>query len=177
MEQSEGIHFDRYDALLERSFVKHLGKVTKVVGLTIESVGPMAKLNDLCLIRSNSSYSLIKAEVVGFRDDRVLLMPYDNVEGVGLGSWVENTGAPLQVPVSDKLLGLTLDGVGEPMNAERLGDDCAHYSVEASPPYPLSRKLIDQVLTLGVKAVDGLLTVGKGQRIGIFAGSGVGKST
>ncbi|MCI5884129.1 MAG: flagellar protein export ATPase FliI [Eubacterium sp.] len=177
MEQSEGIHFDRYDALLERSFVKHLGKVTKVVGLTIESVGPMAKLNDLCLIRSNSSYSLIKAEVVGFRDDRVLLMPYDNVEGVGLGSWVENTGAPLQVPVSDKLLGLTLDGVGEPMNAESLGDDCAHYSVEASPPDPLSRKLIDQVLTLGVKAVDGLLTVGKGQRIGIFAGSGVGKST
>ena len=134
-------------------------------------------MNDLCLIRSNSAAGVVKAEVVGFRDDRVLLMPYDNVEGVGLGSWVENTGAPLQVPVSEELLGLTLDGVGEPMNADSLGADCAHYSVEAAPPDPLSRKIIDEVLTLGVKAVDGLLTIGKGQRIGIFAGSGVGKST
>ena len=166
MELSEKIHY-----------VKHLGKVAKVVGLTIESIGPMAKLNDLCLIRSNSAAGVVKAEVVGFRDDRVLLMPYDNVEGVGLGSWVENTGAPLQVPVSEELLGLTLDGVGEPMNADSLGADCAHYSVEAAPPDPLSRKIIDEVLTLGVKAVDGLLTIGKGQRIGIFAGSGVGKST
>ena len=176
MELSEKIHFDRYEALLDRSYVKHLGKVAKVVGLTIESIGPMAKLNDLCLIRSNSAAGVVKAEVVGFRDDRVLLMPYDNVEGVGLGSWVENTGAPLQVPVSEELLGLTLDGVGEPMNADSLGADCAHYSVEAAPD-PLSRKIIDEVLTLGVKAVDGLLTIGKGQRIGIFAGSGVGKST
>ena len=177
MELSEKIHFDRYEALLDRSYVKHLGKVAKVVGLTIESIGPMAKLNDLCLIRSNSAAGVVKAEVVGFRDDRVLLMPYDNVEGVGLGSWVENTGAPLQVPVSEELLGLTLDGVGEPMNADSLGADCAHYSVEAAPPDPLSRKIIDEVLTLGVKTVDGLLTIGKGQRIGIFAGSGVGKST
>lgn len=177
MELSEKIHFDRYEALLDRSYVKHLGKVAKVVELTIESIGPMAKLNDLCLIRSNSAAGVVKAEVVGFRDDRVLLMPYDNVEGVGLGSWVENTGAPLQVPVSEELLGLTLDGVGEPMNADSLGADCAHYSVEAAPPDPLSRKIIDEVLTLGVKAVDGLLTIGKGQRIGIFAGSGVGKST
>lgn len=177
MELSEKIHFDRYEALLDRSYVKHLGKVAKVVGLTIESIGPMAKLNDLCLIRSNSAAGVVKAEVVGFRDDRILLMPYDNVEGVGLGSWVENTGAPLQVPVSEELLGLTLDGVGEPMNADSLGADCAHYSVEAAPPDPLSRKIIDEVLTLGVKAVDGLLTIGKGQRIGIFAGSGVGKST
>lgn len=177
MELSEKIHFDRYEALLDRSYVKHLGKVAKVVGLTIESIGPIAKLNDLCLIRSNSAAGVVKAEVVGFRDDRVLLMPYDNVEGVGLGSWVENTGAPLQVPVSEELLGLTLDGVGEPMNADSLGADCAHYSVEAAPPDPLSRKIIDEVLTLGVKAVDGLLTIGKGQRIGIFAGSGVGKST
>ena len=177
MELSEKIHFDRYEALLDRSYVKHLGKVAKVVGLTIESIGPMAKLNDLCLIRSNSAAGVVKVEVVGFRDDRVLLMPYDNVEGVGLGSWVENTGAPLQVPVSEELLGLTLDGAGEPMNADSLGADCAHYSVEAAPPDPLSRKIIDEVLTLGVKAVDGLLTIGKGQRIGIFAGSGVGKST
>ena len=177
MNPSSVINFDRYDALLERSLVKHLGKVTKVVGLTIESIGPEAKLNDLCIIKSNSGAGTVKAEVVGFRDDRVLLMPYDNVEGVGLGSWVENTGAPLQVSVSEELLGKTLDGVGDPMNALQLSEDSRKYSVEASPPDPLSRKLIDEVLPLGVKAVDGLLTVGKGQRIGIFAGSGVGKST
>ncbi len=177
MNPSSVINFDRYDALLERSHVRHLGKVTKVVGLTIESIGPEAKLNDLCIIKSNSSAGAVKAEVVGFRDDRVLLMPYDNVEGVGLGSWVENTGAPLQVSVSDELLGKTLDGVGEPMNAPQLSENSHKYSVEASPPDPLTRKLIDEVLPLGVKAVDGLITVGKGQRIGIFAGSGVGKST
>ena len=177
MNPSSVINFDRYDALLERSLVKHLGKVTKVVGLTIESIGPEAKLNDLCIIKSNSGAGTVKAEVVGFRDDRVLLMPYDNVEGVGLGGWVENTGAPLQVSVSEELLGKTLDGVGDPMNALQLSEDSRKYSVEASPPDPLSRKLIDEVLPLGVKAVDGLITVGKGQRIGIFAGSGVGKST
>ncbi len=177
MNPSSIINFDRYDALMERSFLKHLGKVTKVVGLTIESIGPEAKLNDLCIIRSNSAVGAVKAEVVGFREDRVLLMPYDNVEGVGLGSWVENTGAPLQVPVSDDLLGKTLDGVGEPMNSPPLSENSHLYSVEAAPPDPLSRQLIDEVLSLGVKAVDGLLTIGKGQRIGIFAGSGVGKST
>ncbi len=177
MNSSSIINFDRYDALLERSMAKHLGKVTKVVGLTIESIGPAAKLNDLCIIKSNSAAGAVKAEVVGFRDDRVLLMPYDTVDGVGLGSWVENTGAPLQVSVNDDLLGKTLDGMGEPMHDDPLPEDCHRYSVEAAPPDPLSRKLIDEVLSLGVKAVDGLLTIGKGQRIGIFAGSGVGKST
>ncbi|MCH5264867.1 MAG: flagellar protein export ATPase FliI [Lachnospiraceae bacterium] len=171
------INFEKYEALLDKSFASPLGKVSKVVGLTIESIGPSAKLNDLCLIKSNTKPEPVKAEVVGFRDDRVLLMPYDNVEGVGLGSWVENTGAPLQVAVSEELLGCTLDGVGKPMTMEELGDQCPHYSVEASPPDPLTREIISDVLPLGVKSVDGLITVGKGQRIGIFAGSGVGKST
>ncbi len=171
------INFDKYETLMEKSFVSQLGKVAKVVGLTIESIGPTAKLNDLCLIRSNAKEEPVKAEVVGFRDDRVLLMPYDNVEGVGLGSWVENTGAPLQVAVSEDLLGCTLDGVGTPMTRDMLDESCARYSVEATAPDPLSREIIADVLPLGVKAVDGLLTIGKGQRIGIFAGSGVGKST
>ncbi len=170
------INFERYEGLLERSYEKQLGKVAKVVGLTIESIGPGAKLNDLCYIKSNAKSGVVKAEVVGFRDDRVLLMPYDNIEGVGLGSWVENSGEPLQVPVSDELLGKTLDGLGEPMDAEALTEG-KMYSVEAVPPDPLSRQIISEVLPLGVKAVDGLITVGKGQRIGIFAGSGVGKST
>ena len=171
------INFDKYEALLDRSYVSQLGKVAKVVGLTIESIGPNAKLNDLCLIKSDTLTEPVKAEVIGFRDDRVLLMPYDNVEGVGLGSWVENTGAPLQVAVSDKLLGCTLNGVGEPMSPVELDENCPRYSVEAAPPDPLKREIIVDPLPLGVKAVDGTITVGKGQRIGIFAGSGVGKST
>lgn len=171
------INFDKYEALLDRSYASQLGKVAKVVGLTIESIGPNAKLNDLCLIKSDTRSEPVKAEVIGFRDDRVLLMPYDNVEGVGLGSWVENTGAPLQVAVSDKLLGCTLNGVGEPMTPIELDENCPRYSVEAAPPDPLRREIIADPLPLGVKAVDGAITVGKGQRIGIFAGSGVGKST
>lgn len=176
------VQFDKYEALMEKSFVSQLGKVAKVVGLTIESIGPNAKLNDLCLIRSNTKEEPVKAEVVGFRDDRVLLMPYDNVEGVGLGSWVENTGAPLQVAVQNDMLGCVLDGVGQLMNIhdeEFLAqlDQGEKYSVEAKAPDPLTREIISEVLPLGVKAVDGMITVGKGQRIGIFAGSGVGKST
>ena len=171
------INFEKYNVLMDKSYTSQLGKVAKVVGLTIESIGPSAKLNDLCLIRSNYRTEPVKAEVVGFRDDRVLLMPYDDVEGVGLGSWVENTGAPLQVAVGEELLGCTLNGVGEPMTELELSENCPRYSVEATPPDPLTREMIADVLPLGVKAVDGLITVGKGQRIGIFAGSGVGKST
>ena len=167
----------KYETLLDRSYTRSLGKVAKVVGLTVESIGPEAKLNDLCLIHSSSRPEPVKAEVVGFRDDRVLLMPYDDVEGVGLGSFVENTGAPLTVAVTDELLGQSLDGVGNPMSFEGLPAGSPRYSVEADPPDPLSREIITDPLPLGVKAVDGLITVGKGQRIGIFAGSGVGKST
>ena len=116
------------------------------------------------------------AEVVGIRDNRLLLMPYESVEGLGIGCTVENTGHPLSVLVSDDLLGHIVDGIG------RVTDNCdlsaaKPYPVEAGAPDPMKRKIIDEVLPLGVKAVDGLITVGKGQRIGIFAGSGVGKST
>lgn len=170
------VDFEKYEMLLNRTYEKRLGKVVKVVGLTIESIGPAAKLNDLCHIIAKDTNQIVKAEVVGFRDDRVLLMPYDQVEGVGLGSRVENTGAPLKVMVGDDLLGKTLDGLGRPIDKSKLSGK-SYYSVEAEPPDPLTRELIDEVLPLGVKAVDGLITVGKGQRIGIFAGSGVGKST
>ncbi len=170
------IDLSKYNMLLGQSFEKRLGKVAKVVGLTVESIGPAAKLNDLCHIITKDTNHVINAEVVGFRDDRVLLMPYDQTEGVGLGSRVENTNAPLKVPVGDELLGKALDGLGNPIDGSDINIKAA-YSVEAEPPDPLKRKIIDEVLPLGVKAVDGLITVGKGQRIGIFAGSGVGKST
>lgn len=170
------IDLSKYKILLNQSYEKKLGKVAKVVGLTVESIGPAAKLNDLCHIITQDKDQVINAEVVGFRDDRVLLMPYDQTAGVGLGSRVENTGAPLKVMVGDELLGKVLDGLGNPIDGSELHCSCG-YSVQAQPPDPLTRELIDTVLPLGVKAVDGLITVGKGQRIGIFAGSGVGKST
>lgn len=170
------IDFNKYKGLIDRNFEKRLGKVVKVVGLTIESIGPDAKLSDLCIITPQSGKAAVKAEVVGFRDERVLLMPLGNVEGVGLGSRVENTGEPLRVKVSESLLGKTLNGDGEPVDGSPVGEG-EYYSVEAAPPDPLKRKIIDEPLCLGVKAVDGMLTIGKGQRIGIFAGSGVGKST
>lgn len=167
----------KYDILKEKTYFKKLGKVVKIVGLTIESVGPDAKLNDLCMIiTGDREEHKIMAEVVGFRDNRVLLMPYDNVEGVGIGCVIENLGHPLMVPVGEELLGKTLDGLGRYLDGEEVFAN-VHFPVEAMPPDPMEREIIKDVLPLGVKAVDGLITVGKGQRIGIFAGSGVGKST
>lgn len=116
------------------------------------------------------------AEVVGIRDNRLLLMPYESVEGLGIGCTVENTGHPLSVCVGDALLGHMVDGIGRTVEPVEFAGG-KEYSVEAPPPDPMERKIIDEILPLGVKAVDGLITVGKGQRIGIFAGSGVGKST
>lgn len=170
-------NIEKYHQLTENKFYKNLGKVVKIVGLTIESVGPSAKLNDLCRIIIDSQKDIsVMAEVVGFRDKRLLLMPYDNVEGLGVGCIVENTGHPLTIPVGEELLGHTLDGMGRPTDVDELLTR-SEYPVEAAPPDPMARKIIDEALPLGVKAVDGLITVGKGQRIGIFAGSGVGKST
>ena len=166
----------QYKQLNDREYYEFYGKVSKVVGLTVESMGPPCKLTDLCEIISKDTGNKVIAEVVGFRDNRVLLMPYDSVDGIGLGATVRNTGASLKVPVGECLLGKVLDGIGRPIDGSTLetGDD---YPIESAPPDPLKRKLIDEVLPLGVKAVDGLLTIGKGQRVGIFAGSGVGKST
>ncbi len=162
-----------------KDYFKSLGKVVKVVGLTIESVGPEAKLKDICEIIVAGSDTRIKAEVVGFKDKRLLLMPFENVEGVGVGCMVENTGHPLQVDVGQALLGHIVDGLGRPTDMEEGHslDGLVSYPAEADPPDPMKRAIIKEALPLGVKAVDGLITVGKGQRIGIFAGSGVGKST
>lgn len=172
------IQFDKYRSVSTDDLFKVRGKVVNVIGLTIESAGPSAKLGDICMIypsAANVGSKPALAEVVGFRNGRNLLMPYEDVEGIGPGSSVENTGAPLKVRVDESLLSHTLDGLGRPNEEMVLSGE--EYSVEAKPPDPMSRKIISEVLPLGVKAVDGLITVGKGQRIGIFAGSGVGKST
>lgn len=173
----------RYEKLKEEDFCQKLGKVVNAVGLTVESAGPDARLGDLCEIYpENREGKAVLSEVVGFHDKKTILMPYEVVEGIGLGSIVKNVGVPFTVKVSDDLLGKTLDGLGRPAGAdvdngrEEIAG-AVRYPVDAAPPDPMSREIISEVLSLGVKAVDGLLTVGKGQRIGIFAGSGVGKST
>lgn len=169
------INFHKYSKIANDTFFKKMGRVENVVGLTIESAGPEAKLGDLCRIfPTDEEYEPIMAEVVGFKERKTLLMPCGKTDGIGLGCIVENTGEPLTVPVSDALLGKVLDGLGR-LDGEYMSGTA--YSVEAPPPDAMSRKIIDEVLPLGVKAIDGLMTVGKGQRIGIFAGSGVGKST
>ncbi len=180
--QAVSVDFSKYNRLQEESFYKKKGRVVNVVGLTIESAGPDAKLGDICQIFPGGKGEFfsgdrqpIPAEVVGFKDRKTLLMPYGSVDGIGAGCLGENTGVPLQVDVSESLLGRTLDGLGRPVDGSRF--EGVPYLVEAAPPDPLSRKIINEVLPLGVKAVDGMITVGKGQRIGIFAGSGVGKST
>ncbi|NMB44544.1 MAG: flagellar protein export ATPase FliI [Clostridiales bacterium] len=170
------LNFSKYEELLNNNYEKHLGKVVKVVGLTIESIGPEVKLGDLCKIYSRDGSNTVMAEVVGFRDNRILLMPYGSLDGIGLESRVESTKRSLQVPVGDDLLGKVLNGIGYPLD----GSDYLvnqTYPVEAKAPDPLTRQIISEVLPLGVKAVDSLITLGKGQRMGVFAGSGVGKST
>lgn len=175
--QTVKINFEKYKKLKEGTYYHKLGKVVNVVGLTIESVGPDARLGDLCeIFPEGEGLKPVKAEVVGFKDKKTLLMPYESTEGIGLNCIVQNMGMPLSVEVSDDMLGRTLDGLGLPTDGFDLHRGM-NYPIEATPPDPMSREIIDEVLSLGVKAVDGLLTVGKGQRIGIFAGSGVGKST
>ena len=114
-------NYDKYLQLAEKTYFNRLGKVVKIVGLTIESVGPDAKLNDLCRIIIDREKNIsVMAEVVGFRDKRLLLMPFDNVEGIGVGCTVESTGHPLSVMVGEELLGHTLDGIGRPTDVEKL---------------------------------------------------------
>ena len=184
------VDLSKYKKMQNAPFYRTRGKVVNVIGLTIESAGPDAKLGDICLIYPKKKDSdtgnenqpkPAMAEVVGFKDNHVQLMPYENTSGIGNGSIVENTDSPLRVNVGDGLLGKTLDGLGR-IDGTSYGKGVAleggvAYSVENQPPDPMTRDPISDVLPLGVKAVDGLLTVGKGQRIGIFAGSGVGKST
>ncbi len=170
-------YLGKYEQLKEEVFFKRLGKIVNVVGLTIESSGPDARLGDLCRVyKKGRSGEYITAEVVGFKDRHTILMPYEITDGIGGGCVVENEGYPLMVKVGPQLLGKTLDGLGR-LSDETILLGAQEYPVEAPPPDPMKREIIDEVLPLGVKAVDGLITVGKGQRIGIFAGSGVGKST
>ena len=161
--------------------VKMNGRVTQMIGLVIEATGPAAACGEICEVRFSRTQPPLQAEVVGVRDTaegpRVLLMPLGDMEGVRPGSEVVGTGGALSVGVGDALLGRVLDGLGRPIDGEGPVETRTRYPVHATPPDPLTRRRITEPLPLGVRALDGLLTCGRGQRMGIFAGSGVGKST
>lgn len=153
------------------------GTVERVIGLAVETRGPSARVGDICNIYSMNGDQSVKAEIVGFRGKHMLLMPYDSLSGVGPGSVVESTGRPFQIPVGMQLIGRIIDGTGNLIDDKGPIEPEAFYCVDGNPSNPLSRPRIHEEITLGVRAIDGLLTCGRGQRIGIFSGSGVGKST
>ncbi|EXX91386.1 ATP synthase, partial [Paenibacillus darwinianus] len=153
------------------------GKVTQVIGLTVESEGPDASVGDVCYIYPAKSAKPLKAEVVGFRNNKVILMPLGDLHAIGPGCDVVGTGKPLTVQVGSELLGKVLDGLGQPLDGSFIPTRMPHYSTHNVPANPLFRPRVTEPLGIGVRTIDGLLTVGQGQRVGIFAGSGVGKST
>ena len=168
----------RYEEALECfDPIRVNGKVTQIIGLTVESEGPDASIGDVCTIHPHKGGTPILAEVVGFKDNRVLLMPLGDLHSVGPGCDVVTTGRPLSVQVGSELLGKVLDGLGRPLDGSSLPARMPHYSTHNSPGNPLNRPRVVEPLGTGVRCIDGLLTVGQGQRMGIFAGSGVGKST
>lgn len=156
---------------------RYMGKIEKIVGMTIEASGPQCSIGDICRIYAKDLKSHIFAEVVGFQSEKVLLMPYTDIEGIGPGSIVDNTGDKLMVKTGDALIGRIIDAIGQPIDGNGDIEYTDSVSISGIPTNPLTRPKIAEPIELGVKAIDGLLTLGKGQRIGIFAGSGVGKST
>jgi len=172
------IDFSKYNSVLENTdTIEHAGRVTKIVGLAVEASGPSSKIGDVCDMHTLDGDRSVRAEIVGFRDGHTLLMPFGSVEGVGLGSYVMYTGESLRVPVGKDLTGRILDALGHPFDGLPAPKTEAWYPADNSPPNPLARERISEVLPLGIKAIDSMLTVGRGQRLGIFSGSGVGKST
>jgi len=172
------MNFEKYQrALRETSTIVNKGKVDKIIGLVIESTGPISNIGDVCIIYSTKGKKSIKAEVVGFKGDSVLLMPFEDISGIGPGSIVESTGDVLRIPVGDALIGRIIDGFGLPIDGGEDFKGMPSYCVANEPSNPLSRPRINKRINFGVKAIDGLMTCGQGQRLGIFSGSGVGKST
>ena len=152
------------------------GTVVKLAGPLVESNGPPAAVGELCPITSPGSREPILAEVVGFRGHRLLLMAYGSMDGLRAGAEVLATGAPLSVPVGDALLGRVIDGLGVPLDDKGSLDHAPRASISVAPPHPLKRERVKETLGTGIRSIDSMLTVGRGQRLGIFAGSGVGKS-
>lgn len=165
------------DIINKSETIKEIGKITEIIGLTIESDGPRSSIGDLCYIYNDYNDTPTMAEVVGFKKDKILLMPLGSPDGIRPGALVVNSGGAMKIGVGNQLIGRVLDGLGRPIDT--LGEIrfSEYRSTMADAINPLQRKRITEPLALGIKSVDGFVTVGKGQRMGIFAGSGVGKST
>lgn len=157
--------------------VSYIGKIENIVGMSMEASGNRASIGDIAMIYNEDKKRQIPVEVVGFKDGRSQLMAYENMSGISAGSFVRNTRKRLKIPVGEFLRGRIIDALGNPMDDLGPFESQQHYYVENPYINPLTRPPITDPLEFGIKAIDGLNTVGKGQRIGIFAGSGVGKST
>ncbi len=167
----------KYKRLIDETDIIHFtGRVERIIGLTIESIGPEVKMGEICKVKLGPGKYLY-TEVVGFNRNRVILMPIGEMRGVTPGADVIAMGSSLMVPVGDELLGRVISGDGRPLDGKGEIFTSERYPVDGNPINPLERRLIDEPLSVGIRAIDGLNTVGKGQRIGIFSGTGVGKST
>ena len=171
------INLQRYKDLVNRTqTLRFVGKVIEIVGLIIEADGPKCSIGDLCYIYLDNENKL-EAEVVGFKEARILLIPLGSMDGLKPGSIVINTGSSMKIRVGKELIGRVLDGLGNPIDNLGSINSQTLYSTFGKEINPLNRELIRTPLSLGLRSVDGFMTIGRGQRIGIFAGSGVGKST
>lgn len=171
------INLNRYHTCLENCHpIQAYGKVSRVVGFTVESIGPECRMGTVCDIFDKDGSRKFPAEVMGFKDNRVLLMPLEEIQGIGPGSRVVARQTQAYIPVGNHLLGRIIDGIGNPIDGKGPIHSKVEYPIYATPINPLKRRRINEPLDLGIRAINGLLTVGCGQRIGIFSGSGVGKS-
>lgn len=171
------LNFHRYFKIIEQTNpIRIVGKVTKIIGLVTEAVGPAVSIGSLCEICPADGGRRIKAEVMGFRNNRVLLVPLGEVRGIGPGATVISKNQRATIQVGESLLGRIIDGLGRPLDGKGPIVTGEEYPIYAEAPNPMVRKRIEEPLDVGVKAINALFTIGKGQRMGIFAGSGVGKS-
>jgi len=172
---------NRLEGLLRRvqgaQVVRNHGRVVQLIGLVIESEGPLAAVGEICRIESARHDGSTLAEVVGFRNHHVLLMPLGEIQGIHPGSEVIALGTSLQVPVGESLKGRVIDGLGNPLDDKGPIEADAAINLHMPPPHPLKRQRIHNAFRTGIKAIDAFTPCGRGQRLGIFAGSGVGKST
>ena len=169
--------YDMYADRIDRvNTIKQFGKVTQVVGLVIESAGPAVSIGRLCNIENFDGSSRVQAEVVGFRDDRLLLMPHGSISGITPGAIVTSAADQLRIPVGSSLIGRVLGGLGRPIDGKGPLTAATTRPVSVDPIPVLNRRRIEKPIRTGIKVIDAMAALGQGQRMGIFAGSGVGKS-